>query len=183
MIRTIQNSFVAGEIAPALHGRHDLRPYFHGAQFVSNFCVRKAGGLRKRLGTDIALDLTGHEAGRILPFFYDRTRSTLLLLSDGLARVIERQPSGALGFTQADGADYTVAIPWPDDVLPSIRHYQLGDTLYLSAPGYQAARLVRYAADSWALSYLTGVTEIETVAGAESTVPSFALNVNVSAPL
>lgn len=173
MIRSIQNSFVSGEIAPHLYGRHDLKAYFSGAQRVENFTVRKSGGLRKRPGTDIAMDLTAYAAGRILPFFYDRTGSTLILIHNQTARFIVRQPDGALGFVQAAGADYTVAVPWLDGALPSLRHYQLGDTLYLSAPGYQAAKLVRLSDASWELSYLTGLTAVAAPAALSATASGF----------
>lgn len=161
MIRNIQNSFVAGELDPSIWGRHDLKAYFQGAGKLDNFTVRKAGGVRKRHGTDIALDLTGYETGRIIPFFYDRTRSTLILLHGGLARFIVRSATGALAFAQSGASAYTVAVPWSDEALPSVKYYQIGDTVYLSAPGYQACKLVRYADTLWTLAYMTGITTVQ----------------------
>lgn len=173
MIRSIQNSFVSGEIAPSLHGRHDLKAYFSGAQRVENLIVRKAGGLRKRQGTDILLDITAYAGGRVVPFFYDRLKATYILISGQTARFIRRATDNTLEFVQSEGQDYTVVVPWPDDVLPNIRHYQLGDTIYINAPGFQAAKLVRTADDNWSLSYLTGLSSTPAPPTLKATASNF----------
>lgn len=162
MTRTIQNSFVSGEISPTLHGRHDLKAYFNGAEELTNFIVRKTGGLQKRAGTDIALDLSAFTGCRVIPFYYDRTRSTLLLFTPLALRFIDLQPDGTLAVTQLDGSDYTVTTAWTQDDIANLKSYQAGDTLFLTCPGAKAQKLVRFSAASWTLSDITALANNDT---------------------
>lgn len=175
MIRVIQNSFVSGEIAPSLYGRHDLKAYFQACERSENLVPRRTGGLRKRLGTDIEADLTGYEGCRIIPFYFDRFTATLILISGGNARFLIRQPDGRIAVAQKDGADYTLAVSWPDSALASLRHYQMGDTVYISCPGYQAAYLTRYSDTEWTLTPLTGVVSVPAPPSLSATPSGFGL--------
>ena len=162
MIRTVQNSFVSGEIDPALHGRHDLKAYYSGAALIDNLIVRKAGGLRKRQGTDIIADLSDYPGCRVIPFFFDRTNCSLIVLHSQTARFLDQQPDGTFAFARAaDDEIYALAgMPWADADLASVRFSQLGDTVFLTAPGYQAAKLIRYSPASWKLTLMTGLVTV-----------------------
>lgn len=46
-----KTNFTAGELSPSLYGRHDIRKYANGCKEITNFIVRKHGGLEKRGGT------------------------------------------------------------------------------------------------------------------------------------
>ena len=162
MIRTVQNSFVSGEIDPALHGRHDLKAYYSGAALIDNLIVRKAGGLRKRQGTDIIADLSDYPGCRVIPFFFDRTNCSLIVLHSQTARFLDQQPDGTFAFARdADDEIYALAgMPWADADLASVRFSQLGDTVFLTAPGYQAAKLIRYSPSAWKLTLMTGLVTV-----------------------
>ena len=128
---------VSGEIDPALHGRHDLKAYYSGAALIDNLIVRKAGGLRKRQGTDIIADLSDYPGCRVIPFFFDRTNCSLIVLHSQTARFLDQQPDGTFAFARAaDDEIYALAgMPWADADLASVRFSQLGDTVFqISTP-------------------------------------------------
>lgn len=198
MIRTVQNSFVSGELSPALHGRHDLKAYFNGAARLLNWTVRKAGGLRKRSGTDVLLDLSAYPGCRLIPFFYDRVTSFLLLFHGGKVYFIGKNAAGSFAFLKyytgdvggagyylfGSGFDwtvYTLDTQYADSDLPGLRHYQAGDTVFLTCPGYQACKLVRAANLSWSFEYMTG-TVIVPMPGALTASPSLFHDVSSSYP-
>ncbi len=187
-LRTVQNSFVSGEISPALYGRHDLKAYFNGAARIENFTVRKAGGLRKRAGTDVLLDLTDFPGCRLVPFFYSRDTSFLLLFQGGKVYVIGKNAAGAYDFLKrytgaaggsgyylfGTGADWEIYAPdtqYADKDLPGLKWYQAGDTVFLTCPGYQACRIRRLADLSWSVSYMTAAVTVPTP-GALTAAPS-----------
>ena len=82
-MRLVQNSFVGGEISPALFGRHDIEAYFHAAKRITNFTVHGTGGLGKRYGTQLLAKLgTGATSSfKAFSYLYDRTHWMFLLHS------------------------------------------------------------------------------------------------------
>lgn len=172
-MRTVQNSFVSGELSPALHGRHDLKAYFNGAAGICNWIVRKAGGLRKRAGTDVLMDLTGFPGCRLIPFYFDRTTCFLLMFHGQKMYIIGKDTAGKYDFLKryigdpGGGSYYTFALDddweivtvttaYADADLPKLKAYQAGDTVYLTCPSYQACQVKRMANLSWELEYMTG---------------------------
>jgi len=143
MIRTVRQSFAAGELAPELHMRGDLAAYQKGAALLRNMIVRRTGSAQKRPGTD-ALDVAaGFPAGggpvRLIPFYYDASLSLVLLVGAGAVRVYQVSPD--FGFDREfEWAGWTAA-----DVA-GMRARQAGDTLFVTAPGRLPCRLVRTAA-------------------------------------
>ena len=96
MIRSVRQSFAAGELAPELHMRSDLAAYQKGAALLYNLIVRRTGSAQKRPGTD-ALDVAaGFPAGggpvRLIPFYYDASLSFVLLVAAGAVRVYQVSP-------------------------------------------------------------------------------------------
>lgn len=73
-MRTIQNSFIGGEISSNLFGRHDIEAYFHSAKEITNFEVVPQGGLRKRPGTEY---LWSFDKEKLFPASYDPDRQVL----------------------------------------------------------------------------------------------------------
>ena len=92
MIREIQNSFVGGELSPEIWGRQDIKRYFESAALLNNFTVQRAGGITKRMGTDLVDDITAIAnwnaptpavAGvKCVRFRYDRSNAYLLVFVD-----------------------------------------------------------------------------------------------------
>jgi hypothetical protein len=141
--RIVRNDFVAGEIDPALWGRHDVEMFFHGAARVENFVPRKTGGLRKRAGTELVWMMEegeGHAIdARIVPYRFDKDEFGLLALyrKSGAAQVFWRLWSSRTQTATAEAAvpflSVTASTPLSD-----IRHEQIGDTIYFTLRGRRA---------------------------------------------
>lgn len=67
-----QNTFVSGDLDPALAGRIDLQAYFQGAASLDNFVVKSSGALTKRMGTDHLRTLTGIDTAYVFPVHKSR---------------------------------------------------------------------------------------------------------------
>lgn len=139
-VRIVQNSFIGGELSPALYGRHDISAYFKGAASIENFIVQKTGGLRKRNGFASAYGFTtAHAAGigddaRLVPYRYSRTDGGLLLITEELVSTVKKTrvsylPKGT-GFNTASALNSALlpAYIYP----PSVKWMQSGDTIILS---------------------------------------------------
>jgi hypothetical protein len=57
MSNSPQRSFAAGELAPALQARADLTRYAIGLRTCRNMMVLRAGGAKKRPGTEVVVDI------------------------------------------------------------------------------------------------------------------------------
>lgn len=189
-MRMAQNSFVGGELDPALYGRQDLKKYFEGAAKLSNFVVQRHGGIAKRQGTDLLFDLSTManvgdqtEGCRIVPFLYDRSSAYLLVFvheaiyffKDGVPVFQELHP----------GTQYSISSPYAYDALASIRVTQSGDTLFVTHPDYEPVTIVRYDHDDWRLSTIsfdnsvpvpTGLTATSSETGAPTYTYSYVVS-------
>ena len=137
MARLVQNSFVAGEIAPELYGRTDLATYYQSAQEISNFVVRKTGGIQKRAGTDLLWHLNvGATSYRAFPFFYDRTHYAVVFF-------YTKENSNTLFYRvlipnrdqEAPEQSTTITQVKSIDELSQFRIKQIGDTIFFSRRG------------------------------------------------
>lgn len=139
--RIVRNDFVAGEIDPALWGRHDVEMFFHGAARMENFVPRKTGGVRKRAGTELVWHLSGEGARdyRVVPYRFDKDEYGMIALY--------RKGTGTQVYanlwtsrTQTQGNEY--AIPFLQlsrtVSLAGIRHEQIGDTIFFTLRGRRA---------------------------------------------
>lgn len=141
MIRTVRQSFAAGELAPELHMRADLAAYQKGAARMVNMYPRRTGSALQRPGTIAASagSWPGSDgAFKVVPFYYDNSESFVVLLQVGNTRVIMLQPFYGL---TAGGFSFAPA-GWTAADTPNIRAVQVGDTLFVSAPGHAPARIV-----------------------------------------
>jgi len=134
-----QTSFAAGEVAPDLLGRPDLRLYGNGARTLTNVQVLPTGGLRRRAGLAHVADLPG--TARLLPFAFNTAQVYLLALLDGALRVFRDDELMAV-----------VAAPWTGEMLPRLAWTQDADTLILCHPDLPPQRLTRLSHTSWTLA-------------------------------
>lgn len=134
-----QTSFAAGEVAPELLGRPDLRLYGNGARTLTNVQVLPTGGLRRRAGLAHVAVLPG--AGRLVAFTFNTAQVYLLVLLDGSLRVFRDDEPMA-----------TVAAPWTAAMLPRLTWTQDADTLILCHPDLPPQRLTRLSHTSWTLA-------------------------------
>ncbi|MCA8933863.1 MAG: hypothetical protein KDA49_15415 [Rhodospirillaceae bacterium] len=137
-VRLHQTSFTAGQVAPALLGRSDLRLYQNGAATLTNVLILPTGGVRRRPGLRHVAGLPGR--ARLIAFEFNTEQVYLLAISDGLVTVM------------ADGETVaTLAAPWSETQLAGLTWTQSADTLLVCHPEVEARSLTRHGAADWRL--------------------------------
>ncbi len=134
--RTIKTSFTAGELAPELLGRPDLRASANGARRLRNVFIQPTGGVQRRPGLRHVATLAG--PARLIAFEFNTEQTYLLALTDGLMRVF-------IG----DAEVAAVAGPWTRAMLPQLGFTQSADTLLLVHPEMPPQRVTRTGHTSW----------------------------------
>src|ERR687885_1251625 len=112
--RTLKTSFAAGEVAPELLGRPDLRAYANGARRLRNVFIQPTGGVTRRPGLRHVATLPG--PARLVAFEFNTEQTYLLVLTDGAMRVF----IGDAQVAQVGG-------PWTTDMLPQLAFTQSAD--------------------------------------------------------
>lgn len=140
--RMVRNDFVAGEIDPALWGRHDVEMFFHGAARMENFLPRKTGGVRKRAGTELVWHVTGSETRdyRVVPYRFDKDAYGLLALyrkGTGTQVYWRFWSSQAPESPTAEQSVSFLTISRSIS-LEAIRHEQIGDTIFFTLHNHRA---------------------------------------------
>ena len=141
--RIVRNDFVAGEIDPALFGRHDVEMFFHGASRIENFIPRKTGGLRKRAGTDLVWHVAGASGEtrdyRVVPYRYDKDKYGLLSL---FRKGSETQVYFRFWSSRTKTSAGDLPVPFlqvsRSVSLDRIRYEQIGDTIFFTLHGRRA---------------------------------------------
>lgn len=106
-IRTIQNSFNAGEWSPLMEGRSDLAKYRNAAKTIENFMCLKQGGISRRPGTRFVAEVKDSTAKtRLIPFVFSEDQVYVLELGNLYGRVYK---DGAQ-LTRATGSILTSAL-------------------------------------------------------------------------
>lgn len=126
----IQNSFHAGEWAPALNARVDLAKYHSAASLMENFFVDYRGGASSRPGTKYILQCLKSESPvRLIPFQASFKLGYILEFGDGYIRFF-RDGAPVLEPTKAITA-ITQANP---GVVTSVAHgYSDGDVIFVTS--------------------------------------------------
>src|SRR3712207_9305087 len=83
--RTLKTSFTAGEVAPELLGRPDLRAWANGARRLRNVFIQPTGGVARRPGLRHVATLPG--PARLIPFEFNTEQTYLLVLTAGAMRI------------------------------------------------------------------------------------------------
>ncbi|WP_424811459.1 hypothetical protein [Roseococcus sp. YIM B11640] len=136
--RQIKTSFAAGELAPELLGRGDLRAYANGARRLRNVFIQPTGGVTRRPGLRHVAMLPG--PARLVPFEFNTEQTYLLAFCHGVFQVY-------LGDTLvAQGAG-----PWTSAQLAQIAFTQSADTLLICHPDFHPRRLTRTSHTAWQL--------------------------------
>ena len=134
--RTLKTSFTAGEVAPELLGRPDLRAWANGARRLRNVFIQPTGGLVRRPGLRHVAALPG--PARLIAFEFNTEQTYLLALTAGEMRVF-------IG----DAEVARVPGPWGAAMLPQLAHTQSADTLLLCHPEMAPQRITRTGHASW----------------------------------
>ena len=128
--RTLKTSFAAGEVAPELLGRPDLRASANGARRLRNVFIQPTGGLYRRPGLRHVASLPGPV--RLIAFEFNTEQTYLLVLEEGAMRVFV-----------GDAQVARVAGPWNGAMLPQLAWTQSADTLLLVHPDMPPQRITR----------------------------------------
>jgi hypothetical protein len=134
--RRIKSSFAAGELAPELLGRGDLRAYENGARRLRNVVIQPTGGVTRRPGL---LHLARIDApARLVPFEFNTEQSYLLLFTPGWLNVF-----------MGDALVAWRPGPWTAAMLPQLAWTQSADTLLLFHPEMAPRRITRSSHTDW----------------------------------
>ena len=107
--RTLKTSFTAGEVAPELLGRPDLRAWANGARRLRNVFIQPTGGLVRRPVLGHVASLPG--PARLIAFEFNTEQTYLLALTAGEVRVFV-----------GDAEVARVPGPWSAAMLPQLAH-------------------------------------------------------------
>ena len=134
--RTLKTSFTAGEVAPELLGRPDLRAWANGARRLRNVFIQPTGGLVRRPGLRHVATLPG--PAKLIAFEFNTEQTYLLALTAGEMRVFV-----------GDAEVARVPGPWTAAMLPQLAYTQSADTLLLCHPEMAPQRITRTGHASW----------------------------------
>lgn len=145
-MRRIKTNFTAGELAPELLGRVDLRAYENGARRLRNVLILPTGGLTRRPGLRHLATLPG--PARLIAFEFNTEQTYLLVFTDGAMRVF-----------MGDAQVAEVPGPWTGAMLDQLAHTQNADTLILLHPEMPPQRITRTGHTSWTVAPFTFARE------------------------
>ncbi|TCH97969.1 hypothetical protein EJV46_12190 [Roseococcus sp. SYP-B2431] len=137
--RQIKANFTAGELAPELLGRGDLRAYANGARRLRNVFIQPTGGVTRRPGLRHVASLPG--PARLLAFEFNTEQTYLLVFTAGAFRVFLDDAQVAQGVG-----------PWAGWQLPGLSFTQSADTLLVCHPDLPPQRLTRTSHTAWTLA-------------------------------
>lgn len=137
-IRLQQTNFAAGELAPALHGRVDLRAYQSGAARLRNVMITASGAIARRPGLRFVDTVRG--AARLVPFEISDAETYLLVFTDHRCDVYLR-----------DRVVAAFGCPWTVAQLSQINYTQSADALFIVHPETPPKRITRHSITDWDL--------------------------------
>ncbi|MFN8981955.1 MAG: hypothetical protein ACK5X9_05400 [Alphaproteobacteria bacterium] len=129
-IKRTKTSFSAGELAPELLGRADLRAYENGARRLRNVVIQPTGGVARRPGLRYVATLPG--PARLISFEFNTEQTYLMVLT-----------AGKLSIYAADLKIAELIAPWTETMLPQIGFTQNADTLLLTHPDMRPQKIQR----------------------------------------
>jgi hypothetical protein len=137
--RRAKSSFAAGELAPELYGRTDLRAFENGARRLRNVVIQPTGGVARRPGLRHIAALPG--PARLIAFEFNTEQTYLLALTEARMQVF-------IG----DAEVASLPAPWTAAMLPQLAFTQNADTLLLFHPEMAPKRITRTGHTAWMLA-------------------------------
>ena len=142
-LSVLQNSFLGGEIAPALYGRIDDKLVAVGAAELTNYLVNISGSLRRRPGFKFMRKL-GNGTFRLIPFRFASDQTLVLVFGNKVMYVV------AMGqFVMNGNQPYQVTTPYTDTQLYDLSYSQNADVVTLTSPDVAPHELRRHGATDW----------------------------------
>jgi hypothetical protein len=137
--RRTKTSFAAGELAPELLGRGDLRAFENGARRLRNVVIQPTGGVTRRPGLRHVASLGG--PARLIPFEFNTQQTYLVVLTEGWFFAFKDEVEVA-----------RIAAPWTAAMLPQLAFTQNADTLLLFHPEMPPKRVTRSSHTAWSMA-------------------------------
>ena len=147
MKRVLQNSFAAGEIAPSLLGRTDIKNYQAGASKLKNFVVLPQGAIRQRAGFQyIGAAINSASPVRLIPFRFSSSQTFVLEFGNYTMRILTR---GAYVLKSGTLDPYQISTPYAGEDLFDLDYSQNADIVTLTSQKYAPRELRRYGNNDW----------------------------------
>ncbi len=155
-VRTVVNSFNAGELSPRMLARPEVDAYSRGCRILENFIPTDYGAVERRPGIRFAASLSKSGA-RIFPFvFNDDNAYVVAVMPDGAVNVC---PSGFNTFAsvsvQSGAALPSSLDPW------KIQTTQSADVLYMVSPEFAPRCLKRNKSSSGGVGFQLSLLSFE----------------------
>lgn len=149
-----QSSFNGGEVAPSIYAREGIAKYATSVKKAINFIPLLHGAMTRRPGFEFIQETKDSEADndydcRLIGFEYNVLQAYIIEMADQFFRFYMDG-----GIITSGGSPYTLATPYTYDQLADIGFCQSADTLFLAHAEWHPRKLVRYAHNSWAISYV-----------------------------
>lgn len=141
-VRTVVNSFNAGELSPRMLARPEVDSYSRGCRILENFIPTDYGAVERRPGT--VLTHTLPVKSRVLPFVFNDNNAYVLAVGiDGSLSVMKNGTADKLTISPVASSDSLPSSidPW------KIQYTQSADVMYLVSPEF-APRLVKRTTDT-----------------------------------
>ena len=141
-IKTVQQSFIGGEISPQLLGRIDTEMYFKSAAKLENVYVNPQGHITRREGLEYIATTTASAACRLVSFEFNTDQTYLLVFTPGEFKVYKDDVLQAT-ITSSPVSTLTAA------QIQEMRYTQSADTLILVHPDVQPIKITRTSHTVW----------------------------------
>lgn len=152
ILRTMQPSFTAGELSPALWARVDLSKYGSGLKTALNLFIHPHGGASNRAGLQFINEVkTSADATRLIPFQFNTEQAYILEFGNLYMRVYK---NGALVLT-GGGTPYEIVTPYPTADLGKLVITQESDVAYITDGVRAPHKLGRLADNNWTIGTVT----------------------------
>ena len=140
-IRTLQNAFNGGEVAPYLYGRIDDTKFQMGCATLKNFICRVQGPAVRRTGFEFVEQTKyGDRKVRLIPFRFNSDQTCVIELGDHYARF------HSFGMTvYRNGAIHEITTPYDAADLDEIEYAQSADVITLVHTKYPPQALERHS--------------------------------------
>lgn len=143
-IKTIQASFVSGELTPEAYGRVDTDIYSKAGKKLRNCYVLPQGGAFRREGLSYVDNTTSDNEGRLVPFEFNDEQTYMLAFTAGQFKVYRTDSNSVQATVSSSPVDGLSA-----SIIKEMNWTQSADTLILVHKDIQPIKITRSSHTSW----------------------------------
>lgn len=149
-VRTIQASFVSGELDPTAIGRVDTDIYQKAADKLRNVYIRPQGGAFRREGLEYVATTTSNQAARLVPFEFNDVQTYMLVFTPGEFKVYRTDVNTLQATVSSSPVSSLTA-----DIIKEMDWVQSADTLIVVHKDIQPIEITRTSHTSWTAASIT----------------------------